>query len=308
MNTGRCTWLVVMALALTLACSATGVATTIWVVPGESLKAAVEGAADGDTVFVAAGGYSGPENRGIEILDKSLTVIAADGPEVTAISLWNDDRAFRIVGTGSETVTIRGFAITGGCAQSGGAVYVWKANLLLEQCYIHDCRARNNPPGTGYGGGLSVKGGATVQVRSCTFAGNTAQGYTYTPGFGTSIYTGSGASTVVEQSLFMDDFVSYMSTGALHADGEIFVDGCIFSGSLGVGWNVSGSEYLLADPGVCGNGTAFPYAPCSDSMCLPESNPWGSFIGALQVNCGPCNSPVETTSWGAIKALYRDSE
>jgi len=307
MDTRRCAQPALVVLVLVLAGSVSARAETIHVVPGESIKDAVENAEDGDTVLVAAGGYSGAGNQGIEILEKSLIVIAEDGPEVTAISLWNDDRAFRVIGTGSETVTIRGFAITDGRAQSGGAVYVRMANLFLEQCYIHNCTAPNNPPGTGYGGGLSVSNGATAQVTSCTFAGNTAQGHLYTPGFGTSIYTAGGASSVVERCLFMDDVASYMSTGALHADGEIFVDRCIFSGELGVGWNVSGSDYLEVDPGVCGAGTVFPYAPCSDSTCLPEKNRWNSFIGALQVNCGPCNSPVETTSWGAIKALYRDS-
>jgi hypothetical protein len=281
-------------------------AETIRVEAGESIKAAVEGAADGDTVLVAAGFFSGPGNRGMEIQDKSLTIIAESGPEATTICGLLMDGLFRITGSGSETVTIRGFELYRTERQFGGAIYVRMATLLLEQCYLHDCTATNNPPGTGYGGALAVWEGAVAQVTSCTFAENTAQGYTHTPGFGTSIYTDHGASTVVEQCLFMNDVNSF-ATGVLHADGEIFVEYCVFSGGYPPGWNVSGSEYLEIDPGVCGSGNPYPYAPCNDSMCLPENNPWGVYIGALDVNCGPCNSPVESTSWGRIKARYLGS-
>lgn len=40
------------------------------------------------------------------------------------------------------------------------------------------------------------------------------------------------------------------------------------------------------------------------SMCLPENNPWGQQIGAFGEGCTGA-VPVEQTSWGSIKAMYR---
>ena len=44
---------------------------------------------------------------------------------------------------------------------------------------------------------------------------------------------------------------------------------------------------------------------CTNSPCLPGGNPWGELIGAHDTACGDCDSPVEGSSWGAIKAMYR---
>jgi hypothetical protein len=41
-----------------------------------------------------------------------------------------------------------------------------------------------------------------------------------------------------------------------------------------------------------------------DSPCLPANNPWGELIGAHEQGC-EAPIPVEDTSWGAVKALYR---
>jgi len=306
MSTRRCTWLPVMAFMLTLACPVTGMAETIRVESGGSIQEAVNAAVSGDTVLVAAGVYSGAGNQGIEIAEKSLVVIAEDGPEATTISLSSVDNAFRIEGTGTESVTICGFNISDGRSQHGGAVFVTTAALVLEQCYIHHCVAPTFYS-SGYGGGLCVWAGAEAHVSACTFAANIAYGAGPDPGFGTSVYAYGGTTVLVERCLFMDDGDDW-PTGVLFAVGDVYVDQCIFFGEQEIGWTWSGSEYLEIDPYVCGSGNAFEHAPCSDSCCLPSYNPWGAFIGALQVNCGPCNSPVETTSWGAIKALYRDPQ
>lgn len=307
MSMRRCTWLPVMALTLALACPATGTANTIRVESGESIQDAVNSASSGDTVLVAAGDYSGAGNQGIAILEKSLVVIAEDGPEATTISLSSANRAFRIEGTGAESVTIRGFTISDGSSYRGGAVFVTSAALELSQCYIHNCVATAfyDP---GYGGGLCVWSGAEAHVSACTFAANTAEPSYPNPGFGTSVYTYGSSTTVIERCLFMDDWGSF-TAGVLFSGGSgtaIRVYQCIFFGAENIGWAWLGFGYLEADPYVCGSGNEFKYAPCNDSLCLPGYNPWGAFIGALQLNCGPCSSSVETMSWGAIKALYRD--
>jgi hypothetical protein len=39
--------------------------------------------------------------------------------------------------------------------------------------------------------------------------------------------------------------------------------------------------------------------------CLVPSNDWSVQLGAHGQGCGSCDSPVEHTSWGSIKAMFR---
>ena len=61
---------------------------------------------------------------------------------------------------------------------------------------------------------------------------------------------------------------------------------------------------LFEDPLFCGLAEN-NYTLCANSPCLPDGNDWGVQIGAHDEGCDACDSPVELTSWGAIKALYR---
>ncbi len=44
---------------------------------------------------------------------------------------------------------------------------------------------------------------------------------------------------------------------------------------------------------------------CGNSPCLPDSNDCEVLIGAYGEGCDDCENPVEMTSWGSIKAMYR---
>jgi len=77
-------------------------------------------------------------------------------------------------------------------------------------------------------------------------------------------------------------------------------------------YNVEGADELcgpgtvnaLADPLFC-DVYEYDFTLCENSPCLPEGNPWGELVGALDQGCSDCSSPVTRTSWGAIKAMYR---
>jgi len=66
----------------------------------------------------------------------------------------------------------------------------------------------------------------------------------------------------------------------------------------------AGSENLLVDPLICDIWT-YDYTLCANSPCLPGGNSWGELVGARGEGCGNCDTPVEHSSWGAIKAMYR---
>jgi len=44
---------------------------------------------------------------------------------------------------------------------------------------------------------------------------------------------------------------------------------------------------------------------CANSPCLPDGNDCNTLVGAHGEGCSDCFSPVEMSSWGAIKAMYR---
>jgi hypothetical protein len=63
-------------------------------------------------------------------------------------------------------------------------------------------------------------------------------------------------------------------------------------------------DNVVADPRFCGF-SVWDFTLCANSPCLPENNAWSVQVGAHGQGCADCDTPVETTSWGAIKALYR---
>ncbi len=65
-----------------------------------------------------------------------------------------------------------------------------------------------------------------------------------------------------------------------------------------------GTDNLLEDPLIC-DVYAYDFTLCENSPCLPSGNPWGVLVGARSRGCDSCSSPVEVTTWGAIKAMYR---
>jgi hypothetical protein len=93
-------------------------------------------------------------------------------------------------------------------------------------------------------------------------------------------------------------------------DYSIFGENCFFENAggdslLGRGANRSN---IFEDPLVC-DLAGGDYTLCENSPCLAENEPIGVTIGAYTdaPGCGPCDTPVDVTSWGALKALFRAS-
>jgi hypothetical protein len=61
---------------------------------------------------------------------------------------------------------------------------------------------------------------------------------------------------------------------------------------------------VLEDPLFC-NLYAGDFTLCLNSPCLVPNNDWGVQVGALGWGCDACDTPVERTSWGNIKAMFR---
>jgi predicted outer membrane repeat protein len=79
---------------------------------------------------------------------------------------------------------------------------------------------------------------------------------------------------------------------------------CISYGNAG-GDELLGSRNYEEDPLFCGVETG-DYRLCENSICLMANHPDGVNVGYFTMpGCAACGAPVENTSWGAIKAIYR---
>jgi len=146
-----------------------------------TIQAAVDKAAEGDTVIIYPGTYTGVGNRDIDLRRKALH-IQGTGPEDARVveatvldcqgSAGEPHRGFYAVDFTGE---ISGLTIANGLASAGGALYCENSALVLSHCHILD---NATLPGEakisfdgGSGGGLYVAG-STVQVVDCLISGN----------------------------------------------------------------------------------------------------------------------------------------
>jgi hypothetical protein len=78
---------------------------------------------------------------------------------------------------------------------------------------------------------------------------------------------------------------------------------CFYGNSGGDTPCVSYTDILYENPWFCGLMLG-DLTVNEVSVCLPENNPWGEQIGAFGEGCAGA-VPVESVSWGSIKAMYR---
>ena len=86
--------------------------------PFDAIQEAITAAADGDTVLVLGGTYTGAGNRDVDFLGKAITVRSQDGPESCIVDCQASDdsphRGFLIDLDEGKTATLEGFTIKGG--------------------------------------------------------------------------------------------------------------------------------------------------------------------------------------------------
>jgi predicted outer membrane repeat protein len=171
----------------------------------------------------------------------------------------------------------------------GGAVYAADSDITVHGCTFSDNDAVR-------GGGLALVGSNLTMV-NCTLANNGGV-------FGSGVWFEESTATI-EQCV-----LAFGRSGQCVWGGtpETF-HCCVFSNEDGDDLPGNAHDNLFLDPLVCdlygaGGGNV---SLCSNSPCLSSStdNPWGLHIGSKAQGCADCDSPVEASSWGAIKALFR---
>lgn len=205
--------------------------------------------------------------------------------------------------------------------EQGGAITCFDSAPTLIDCVFKENGARH------FGAGLFCRNSALTLLR-CSFINN------YVSLGGISVYCEDGSLSMdnCTHCFEMHGASAILVTGSCHADitngiiafGTLYSSTVIYEGSAsatlaccdfygneggdwvgciadqyGINGNIS-EDPLFCDPGIWD----FTIQACSP--CRPSSppNPECDLIGAWPVGCG--GTPVQSASWGQIKALFRN--
>ena len=163
--------------------------------------------------------------------------------------------------------------------------------------------------GSHHGIFIYQNGASPVDIYKCTLVDN----------FDMGIYV-SGGNAVIRSSALTNNgkngIHAYLATPSVtycnvYWNDRVFPDPETgphdYSGTLddltGIDGNISAEPYYCDFSGTAG----YDYHVCVSDPVSPHhgAGEGGVTIGALEAVCTGCQSPVELTSWGAIKALYR---
>jgi hypothetical protein len=180
-------------------------------VPSEyaTIQAGIDAAAQGATVVVAPGIYTGEGNRDLDFLGKAITVRSFDpeDPRVvaaTVIDCEDSGRGFYFHSGEGPNSVVAGLTITNGYVYgddaNGGGICCVGASPTIENCVITNCTARGRNgdsvelhAGDAYGGGIFCASDSSARILGCTVIGNRALGGIGTAwGFGECGRSGDG--------------------------------------------------------------------------------------------------------------------
>ncbi len=249
-------------------------------VPAEqtTIQAAIDAAADGDTVLVASGVYTGDGNRDISLLGKQVILRSESGPHTTILqcggSADEPHQGIAVI-SGEDSVVIDGFTITGAWSNNGAAIRCKSTSPTIRNCVL----AGNNA--TVSGGALHLKSSSPLMT-NCTITGNSSV-------VGAGMLLIAGASPILENCI-----ISYSTAGeaVYSVDGTSipFLSCCLVFGNAGGDWTGHISDQqgvrgnLSVSPRYCDTVAADFHLQIS-SPCLPEANDCEILIGALGGGC-----------------------
>lgn len=208
---------------------------------------------------------------------------------------------------------------TGNVGTQGGAIYTQSAHIAATRCRFAGNHAR------AIGGAVRfLYGASTGTLTDCTFAGNTSAslGGAFACAFdanalitgctfvGNGSGGGGGTLDFNDASPTVENAIIAFGTDGGTARCQIGTEMPVFSYCVVFG-NVEGDDLcgsvgdtMLRDPRFC-DMPGGDYSLCANSPCLAVNNAWVEHVGAHDAGCGNCDSPVDPTTWGSIKALYR---
>jgi len=198
-----------------------------------TIQAGFDAAANGDTILVLDGTYTGEGNIGLELNndDRTLLLKSENGPENCIIDCQGQDRFISII---DSELTIDGFQIINGYAVNGGAI------VANHSGNIYNCIFVNN---TAVSGGAMYLLGTTGEVSRCIFMNNSANylGGALVSGLSSTIIshcvfynniTPTGEGTILYANSTPPFFYNSILLGSIISEYWATISNCIFPDNI----------------------------------------------------------------------------
>ena len=236
------------------------------------ISAAMDSAAVGDTVLVAAGDYE----IGPVVFADGIVLISEEGPLRTKLFPLAESKGGLACSCLTRPIVISGFWFDhfdqGGNEGSGAINIFFCFSATIRNCiFSHNDLA-----------GIVISNTRPAVVENCTFVDNVR-----------ALHISAGSWGQVSHSILWDSTFGLQSF-------VVYCNDVLNLQDVPLPYQ---SGNFSADPQFCMMGD---YRITTESPCAPGNSPLGgacSLIGAIPPDC--TTTPVESRTWGSIKALYR---
>jgi len=266
--------------------------------PYDSIQEAIDVAADGNTIIVQPGTYTGFGNRDIDFKGLAITVRSTDpnNPNVVAATVIDcqgneleHHRGFYFHSSEDSDSILDGLTITNGYTSgnwpndSGGGIFCNMASPTIKNCVISRNKASNR------GGGLTVYK-SNLTVINCTFNSNNSEdlvGGTYA--WGGAVYIEDGSISFI-QCTFSKNFATVYGGAITTYDSDINVTNCTFYGNQA---NYGGGAMRIFNCSstlkncILWNDIPNEFYVGGASPIITYSNVKGGYSGAGNINLDP---------------------
>lgn len=163
-----CLWLLFLGLTAWASNAATYLVRADGTGDFPTIQEALAAAGSGDTILLANGTFTGPGNRNLDYLAKTLVVRSESGdPSTCVIDCQGAGRGFTFVSVQSPQAKLIGVTVTGGIGDGAG-IYCEHSNPTIENCVLRN----NGSPDRG--GGIHCRLNSFPTVRDCVITDNQA--------------------------------------------------------------------------------------------------------------------------------------
>ncbi|MDI6781669.1 MAG: right-handed parallel beta-helix repeat-containing protein [bacterium] len=187
-----------------------------------TIQAGINACPDGGTVSVAAGTYTGIENKDLFWTGKHITVRSENGSVSTIIDCEGMGRGFCFENTGQNSSDIvEGFTLrNGSTTTNGGGIYCYNSSPTITDCIITGNTA------AWYGGGIYGTKSSSPIITNCTITENTANDC------GGGIYCQDNSSPTITNCIIATNTALY--GGGIHCENNSSptITGCTITGNI----------------------------------------------------------------------------
>ncbi|MGD8397123.1 MAG: right-handed parallel beta-helix repeat-containing protein [Candidatus Eiseniibacteriota bacterium] len=265
-----------------------------------TIQAAIDAAADGDTVLVAAGVFTGAGNTNLVLAGKDLTLRGAggDGGSPTVIDCEGHGRALELLDGVTRRTVIEGIDFrNGGDVELGGAIHIDPARPTLRDCTFEGNQAEG-------GGALHVAAMGSATLERCRFERNLARHGAAIGLLGDSLlatgctFTGNDPGTLPAAAVVDENGAADMR----------LVD-CVFTGNAGTAVTARSANVALVRCELrAGAGPAVRIlggAPCLAGCTFASNLGDGVILGVMPDGATPERVPASAERVGRARARGR---